>query len=581
MNLLDRFAASLSPTDAPMQADVRDYVEWQAGRRAAEFAPDASDDVEVRTYLLHLRLAGVERAALNAKAASLKRFYEWAKTEGLIESDPFSDFNFERPFLSRDQIRRRQDTLSADPREREIARLRAINRLAEELNRSADLQTALDVALATVVEVMGLKTAWAFLHTDSGLDGRPGGLPLRAGTPPHDFALAAACGLPPGLEQDERRFLCQPPDCHCQFLLHGGRLTRAVNVVECTRLQNSAEAAGDNRGLLFHASVPLISQGRSLGILNFATDEWQFLTAADLQLLSAVGAHVSTALERARLYDLAQAQRARLERELEMARAVQASLLPERLPEVPGFSLAADWRAAREVAGDFYDIFPLPGGRWAFVIADVSDKGAPAALYMAMTSSLIRSQAGRTPEPAALLTGVNGALCAQSSSNMFVTVICAVLDPATRMLTYANAGHNLPLLRRASGQVESQPRGGSALGVFDDLSLPAAALALTPGDALVAYTDGVTDALNPQGEEYGLARLTAALAVPTPGSSPGTGEESAPALLAHVLADLAAFTQDAPQADDITLFVVACGRAGRWRDDWPSGGMGAASAIVS
>ena len=324
---------------------------------------------------------------------------------------------------------------------------------------------------------------------------------------------------------------------------------RAVNVVECTRLKDSAEANGDNQGLLFHASVPIWVQERALGIINVATEDWQFLTAADLQFLTAVSAQVSIALERAQLYDELNAQRLRLEQELQMAHAVQASLMPRQLPHIPGFSLAAEWRSAREMAGDFYDIFALPEGRWALVIADVSDKGAPAALYMAMTRSLIRASAGRNLSPRAALMDVNREIQAHSSSSMFVSVFYAVLDTLAGTLTYANAGHNAPLLRRAAGTIESLKRTGILIGVMDELGLSEVSVVLAPGDTLVAYTDGLTDALNPQGEEYGLARLRTAVA-----QAPAS---DAARQLAHLSGDLAAFTQDVPPFDDITLFIVA------------------------
>jgi sigma-B regulation protein RsbU (phosphoserine phosphatase) len=142
-------------------------------------------------------------------------------------------------------------------------------------------------------------------------------------------------------------------------------------------LRYAARHGGDTQGLLFHATVPLISQSRPVGLINIATEEWEFLTSADLQFLTAAGSQVGIALERARLYDLAETQRIRLEQELKMARAVQKSLLPTQPPNIPGFSLVADWRSAREVAGDFYDFILLPDGRWGFVLADVSGKGAP------------------------------------------------------------------------------------------------------------------------------------------------------------------------------------------------------------
>ncbi len=538
--LLRDFAAAV-PADQPaLVADVAAYLEWLAPQREPLQLLLDSDDVELRHYLLHLRAQGENRSTLSRIQAALKRFYGWAAATRRIDDDPLSSFNFDRPFLSRQQIRRRQDTLGDDPQQREIGRLRALTRLAETLHRAPDVQTTLDVALATLVDIMGLRTAWAFVLTDAGL--------LPAAFAPHDFALAGACGLPPGLRQGDCAALREPADCHCQFLLRAGRLRRAVNVVECTRLQDSAEADGDNQGLLFHATVPLSIQGRPVGLLNFATEEWQFLTAADLQLLSAVGAHVSLALERAQLYDLAQGQRSRLEAELAMAGEVQAGLLPAELPAIPGFTLAADWRAAREMAGDFYDVLPLPGGRWGLIIADVSDKGVAAALYMAVVHGLVHAQAEAGAGPGALLGGVNRALARQFTSGMFVTVFYAVLDPAQARLTYANGGHNPPLLRHPDGRVEALRRGGMALGVFDGIVYDEHSLTLEPGAALVAYTDGVTEALDTRYEDYGTRGLIRAVS--------GAPLRAAD-LLAYVCADLAAFTSTAPQPDDITLLVLA------------------------
>ena len=542
--LLDRFDASLPTADADSLSHLREFFQWRTAHHDFQPPPtlSSSDDVDVRSYLLHLQSSGISRQAIRRQLRALKRFYAWAQALGLIETSPFDDFNLDRPLLSRDQIRRRQEALVSHPHEREIARLRALNRLAEHLNRSPDLRSTLSGALGTVVEVMGLRTAWAFVLTESGFD-------TLITSAPHDFALAAACALPPGLEHTDRYYLTCSPDCHCQSLLRSGRLTRAVNVVECTRLQDSAEANGDNAGLLFHATVPISVQGKPVGLINVAADEWQFLSAADLQLLSAVGAQLGVALERAQLYELAQTQRLRLEQELEMARAVQASLLPGILPVIPGYGLAADWRAAREVAGDFYDVFPLPEGRWGIVIADVSDKGAPAALYMVMARSLMRAQAEHTPGPATVLMSVHQALRLQCSAEMFVTVFYAVLDPVAHTLTYANAGHNPPLVRRVDGRLELLPKTGPLLGILDveAMRLTERSLQLEPGEALVAYTDGLTDAENARREFYGLTRLQAAFT---------NAAATAQATLNHLLADLADFTGFAPQSDDMTILVM-------------------------
>jgi serine phosphatase RsbU (regulator of sigma subunit) len=541
-DLIDRFSTEEDTAGPKELADVREYVIWQSDRRGEPFLPSDADDVALRTYLLHLRINRTSRRELASKAASLRRFYKWAARVSLIEENPFDEFDFDRPFLSRAQIRRRRDIFTGEPQDKEIAYLRVLNRLGEAINKSADVQTALNESLKTLVEILDLKTAWAFLVNESELS------PFQESNRSHDFSLAAAINLPPGLERDQRFYLTKPPNCHCQDLLREGKLERAVNIVECTRLQNSAEGDGDNQGLLFHASLPLRVGGKSVGVINFATEEWQFLTAADLQLLSAAGEQVSNALERAHLYDVLRAQQERLERELSMARTVQASFLPEKLPEIPGYQVAAAWDSALEVAGDFYDFFELPEGRWGVVIADVADKGVPAALYMAMARSLIRARAANTLSPALLLKEVNRALCELSTAGMFVTVFYGILNPQDQQLTYALAGHNPPFVRQFNGAVDELGKEGIALGVLPEAEFHDRSLALKDGDLLVVYTDGVTDALNLQGEAYGLSRWREAIA-----QGPSKARECLPYLRNHLFE----FIQDAPQFDDITLIVIS------------------------
>ena len=503
MDILERFSKTLNPEETEVLTHVHRFIQWHVGP-AREFVPSSNDDVALRTYLMEMKMRGAGVKSRRQEVASLRRFYDWAEDAGYLRTyNPFDEFSLDRPSLTHDQIRRRQEIFSGSPAEREIARLRTLNQLAEQLNRSSDMQATLTAALETLLSLMSLQTAWAFLLPSASSPS------ISISVSASDrFALAAASGLPPGLEKNDSHWLKNPKLCHCQSVMLTGHLKRAVNVVECTRLQEAARDNGDNQGLIFHATMPIIASGQPLGIINVATQDWQFLTAADLQLLSVVGSQVAVALERARLFDVTHAQRLRLERELKLAREVQDSLLPSTLPPIPGFSLAADWRSALEMAGDFYDIFPLPNGRWGIVIADVSDKGAAAAMYMAMTRSLISSSAAMNASPAGTLKAVNQHLISHSSSNMFVTVFYAVLDPDLQELIYANAGHNPPLVRRANGGIETLGRTGMALGLTEEMALTDARLTLALGDALFLYTDGVTDALNSQGEHYGLARFT-------------------------------------------------------------------------
>jgi len=543
MNLLEAFVSSLPSFDAAASY-VRDYFTWQQERHAVDFIPSADDDVDLRTYLFYLYANGTDQAELAEHAAALKQFYRWAQTIGVITHNPFDDYSLDQPFLASAPVQPPQQAPPGESEKAELQRLRALNQIDEQLISSLDIQSALDNTLRILLEVMHLQTGWISMRTESHL-----GAIRVADPPPHGFALATAHGLPPALEHDDCRFLRKPPACHCQSLLREGRLTRPVNIFECTRLRDALNATGDTQGLRFHASAPLISQGEPVGLINVATADWRQLTQADLQFLFAASVRLVAALERAHFYEVAEARRVVLENELKIAGAVQAGLMQCEMPEIPGYSFACAWHPAGEVAGDFYNVFPLEKGRWCIVIGDVADHGAAAALYMAMVQSLILSGVLRKRSPAAVLKEVNQTLLRQTPSVIFVTVFLAIVDPNEQTIQYANAGHNPPLVRRVSNIIEPLSNTGSVVGVFDDLQLSDKTITLEPGDAVVLYTDGVTEAWQPQQEnhEYGLDRLTASLT-----AAPRKAGE----LLAHIEADLKAFTAGAPQQDDVTLLVI-------------------------
>ncbi len=541
MDILESFLSSQPISDSETFA-VRAYFAWQSEHRQGEFIPRADDDVELRTYLFFLHSIGADQAILDVRVNALERFYRWAYTQGIISHNPFDEYTFSIPLLVNGQVEPRQQDTPLDDKERELERLRAMGQIVEQLNGSVDIRSALESSLRTLLQVMNLQSGWVSL-----LAGSQSSIFSSGDAEPHGFVLATACDLPPGLSRDDCHFLRQPPACHCQRLLTEGRLARAINIVECTRMRDSMRAAGDNQGLRFHASVPLISQAKPLGLINVATADWQFLTEADLHFLSAVSAQVVVALERAQLYEVAETRRVALEKELQVAREVQAGLMPHQMPEIPGYCLAGAWHPARQVSGDFYDIFPLNEGRWGIVIGDVSDKGTAAALYMAMVHSQILSGALREQSPAAVLMEINRVILQQLSSLVFATVFMAVVDPITHTFLYANAGQNPPILRRSDGTIETLGRTGSAVGVFKDLQMSDRSITLNPGDALVLYTDGATEAWHPINQDYGTPRLVAAIT-----AAPRQAEE----LLAYIEADLNNFTKDTELQDDVTFLVM-------------------------
>jgi len=244
------------------------------------------------------------------------------------------------------------------------------------------------------------------------------------------------------------------------------------------------------------------------------------------------------------------AERERLERELQLAREIQQTFLPDRPPDVPGWELAVVWRAARQVAGDFYDFFELPEDRLGLVIADVADKGMPAALFMALTRALVRAAALEESSPAVALERVNELLVPDARRGMFVTAVYGVLSLKSGQLTCANAGHHPPLVWRARRQkLEPLGKGGMALGVLAGTSLGEQSTFIEPGDYLIFYTDGITEALSPAGDFYGEERLRATI-------RGAAGEGSAQTMLDAIEASVAAFVGDSAPSDDITIMVL-------------------------
>lgn len=257
---------------------------------------------------------------------------------------------------------------------------------------------------------------------------------------------------------------------------------------------------------------------------------------------------LASAAEQFRQAQQARAQLTALRQELHIATRIQRSLLPERFPECPEFDLFAALHTVGEVGGDFYDFFDLPDGRLGLVIADVSDKGIAAALFMAIARTVIRAIAQIVPEPSACLERANTLLSNDNAAAMFVTTFYGVLNATTGEFRYANAGHNPPY-HIARGAVAALARtGGMALGVIEDLTLAERGLTLNPGEGLLFYTDGVTEAINPAGVEFGTARLEAVLA---------TAEPAGPRdMIAAVVDAVGAFAGSAPPADDLTLLAL-------------------------
>ncbi len=588
-----------------------------------------------------------------------------------------------------------------------IEQLNTLNHIAETLNRAVDVRSVLMDTLAHLVRLMGLETGWIFLKRPAAGDGDGDG----------GYVLAAHYNLPPAL--DVANSGAWEGTCDCQKRCDEACDTQAHNILRCGRL---AGVQGDRRGLALHASAPLRSGERSLGILNVAGPDWSSFSSQALTLLTNVGNQIGVALERARLYDLLQDRRVQeqvemveftnqllgrphlddllnylveeareilhadacalllpgnrpdaldfraasgwrndpvssghqapaddrsgpglvmrtqnplfvedirqsdptpwlpewvanegfrthavmplvatgrsvgalvvdkrqprmldehevrllrlmanqaalaiekarqqqqeierqiLAKELELAQEIQLSLLPRALPEVAGWEFAAYYQPARQVGGDFYDLFEVPGEmqRLGMVIADVSGKSVPAALFMALSRTMIRTAALDGRRPSVSLVRANTQILRENRSGQFVTVCYAVLDIQSGRLVFANAGHNPPLwVKGASGQVQELVAPGIVLGVLDGIDLDEGEIDMAPGDLLVFYTDGVTESMDSSREPFREERLQKLVG--------DLAQASASQVIEAVVEAVEAHSGDEAPFDDLTLLVV-------------------------
>ncbi|MGE5222747.1 MAG: PP2C family protein-serine/threonine phosphatase, partial [Omnitrophica WOR_2 bacterium] len=321
------------------------------------------------------------------------------------------------------------------------------------------------------------------------------------------------------------------------------------------KFENSGRAASEHNAIVVLPILDVESSQPIGGVyleLFSLSQPWDSRSLENLFPASRnLAAQVASALHQAEVYAKALAYQ-KVSQELALAGRIQASFLPDELPIFSGWQLSVTVLPARETSGDYFDLIPLENGKLGVLIADVTDKGLGAALYMALSRTLIRTYAiefAEEPQPDVVFFAANGRLLKDARANLFVTAFYGVLDPQTGIMTYANAGHNPPyLFRSGAGQIQALGQTGMPIGIEEDTLWGQATVQFDPGDVLVLYTDGIPDALNNQGEIFENRML-----LETIQNSRGMGAQEIQDAIIHRVQD---FVGEASQYDDITLMVL-------------------------
>lgn len=426
-----------------------------------------------------------------------------------------------------------EDARLYDAQKAEAYYLNVLLNVAENLAETRSLDEALDVVVTLTTLLVGVKRCAVFLYDPAS----------------EEFRAARAYGLTPTQQHafDRLRFPRAAPAPNAFTELW---LTEKPVIIEDTEASDLIEP---NLAHLFELEaillVPLVARQQVVGALGVDQgSRSRRFTEHEIEVVKGIANQAAVAIERARLSEQADLKK-RLDYELGLARQIQTSFLPLRVPQSDGYELAPAWRSAREVSGDFYDFLEFADGRVGMVIADVSDKGLPASLFMVLTRTVIRTMAFGKPTPHEALARANDLIIADAHSDMFVTAFYGVLDSTTGRLEYSNAGHNPPLwYSHTHGTVTTLKGHGMALGIHPNLDENEDHIELAPGDVVLLYTDGVTDALNADEQEFGMERLADLLAE----------HQALPAedLIAEILRAVDEFSAGVPQFDDVTMVAV-------------------------
>jgi phosphoserine phosphatase RsbU/P len=366
----------------------------------------------------------------------------------------------------------------------QVEDLLKLQKAANKISSILDLDRLIDRVVNDVARSFGCVEADVYLH-----DEERGELVLACA---HGCAGCDVCGKGHSLKIGK--------DGMVGFVAGTGQMRYAPDV------RKDPYYIGCEECTLSEVAIPLHVDGKLIGVFTASHPELDAFPSEQLRLLQALCGHIAVAVHNARRFQHEQRKREEMSREANEARKIQQALLPKTSPFIPGFAVSGLSTPAGAVGGDWYDFIPFDDGRWGLVLADVSGKGTAAALLMSATRGVLRSLADACSGPAEVLTKLNQLLVSDFPSGRFVTMVYAVLDPAARTLTFASAGHLRPLLVENSQARFLDTERGLPLGIgAGDYS--EAQVQLPQGSRLLFYSDGITEATNPEDEEYGAGRL--------------------------------------------------------------------------
>jgi sigma-B regulation protein RsbU (phosphoserine phosphatase) len=399
--------------------------------------------------------------------------------------------------------------------------LQRVQKAAQRISSILDLDQLIDSVVNEVTHSFGCVEASVFLHDEE-----------RG-----EMVMTGVCGCTMHCKGQRLKVGCEGL---VGYVAANGQMRYAPDV------RKDPYYIGCEASTLSEVAIPLRVGEKLVGVFTASHHEVDAFPRQQLRILQALCDHVAVAIQNARRFQSERAERAVLDREAQEARTIQQALLPKSSPYIPGYAVSGLSVPARAVGGDWYDFIPFPDGRWGLVLADVSGKGTAAALLMSATRGVLRSLAEACCTPGEVLTKLNQLLVDDFPAGKFVTMVYAVLDPSTRNVVFANAGHLRPLFIDQQGEHFVDTERGLPLGLgCGDYS--ETEITLSAGSKLIFYSDGITEAENTNFEEYGLTRLA---------DHAGKPESSA----VSIVDDVRSFVNGANLRDDASVVFVGVGR---------------------